>query len=975
MRDADSALFDAYLDACLEGSAPSPDTFLARHPDAGDELRAKISSMYETMLAGATEAPPFERVGEYRLLQRLDAGGMGTVYLAEQESLGRVVALKIVRPELAGDPEADRRFAREARAAAPLRHPGIVTVFGAGVEDGTRYIAMELVPGRMLSDMLAEAATRDEPLAVERVVRWGARLARALDYAHGRGVVHRDVKPQNIRITPDDQPLLLDFGIALELGGEATAVTRSFHGSPAYAAPEQVRGVRVDGRADVYALAVTLYHALTGSVPFDAPTVEGVFHRVLNEPPTAPRKLTRAVSADLETVLLKALEKRPEDRYATAAELADEFEAVLSFRPVRARPPGPARRLMQWARRRPARAVALASAVAFAALLGLLAFLASAREERERLGEARSLLAKAEIAVEAYGRERLAADQREARLATHQLELHNRYFTDEEDHRFALLEREVEDGRRRRDELYHEVLSTLRRAERLDPELDGTDAVRAALYVEKWEEARTARDPRRQAFFRHLAERHDPDDRTVEHFARSGTLRVTLDPSDAICFAFAFPEQFEVTPEGGRRLVPVPVGEPSSPPVPYGTVVLRVVKGGGGLAPGDLVLEVEGQPVEGTLFVRGEDGAHRRLEAVDDHPIRGPGDLEDALQGEGPHRLRIDGREVRADDLATLGLTALTPRRVAEAGGVTARVHDGETTREVRLPAGTTLRPTAIPLFCKPEARVGAAPRRLPVGTYLLVARAPGHEERRAGVTIAYEEERAVHLELLPTGSIPVGFVHVPAWRDKPACLIMEREVTCAEYLAFLDDPEIQARVQDGVPALVPRSMHGEWAWAREGERFVLSGAWHPQVPVMGVSHDDALAYAAWRSARDGVRYALPTEQQWNCASGCWPFRRLYPFGEVFRPKWVSSNWARRRPRPEPSLRYPIDESPYGVYATSGSAMEWLDAWYDREQTRRWLAGGAWGYARPAFFLSPGGWGSDPSQTTGTYGFRLVRAP
>jgi len=168
----------------------------------------------------------------------------------------------------------------------------------------------------------------------------------------------------------------------------------------------------------------------------------------------------------------------------------------------------------------------------------------------------------------------------------------------------------------------------------------------------------------------------------------------------------------------------------------------------------------------------------------------------------------------------------------------------------------------------------------------------------------------------------------------------------------------------------------GAWEWSLDEAGFHLAPPWTPDTPVMGVTFDDALAYARWQGGKDGNAYTLPTEQQWNRASGHWTFLRLYPFGNVFAPKWVSSNWARPRARPEPTLRYPVDESPWGIYGMSGSAMEWLDAWWDKDtKEQRWLAGGAWGYANPAVFLSPGGWGSRPDRTTGTYGFRLVRVP
>jgi len=972
----DSTLYDDYLDACLAGTARRPDEVFAEHPELEEEMRERIRALYEAWSARDRASLPFERLGDFRLLQRLDSGGMGAVFVAEQESLGRVVALKIMRPEWAGDVQAVRRFSREAQAVAQLRHPGIVTVYDAGADGDTQYLAMELVPGKMMSDILAEAARTGEVIPVDRVVRWGARLARALEYAHGRGIVHRDVKPHNIRVTPDDRPMLLDFGIAHDLTGAGQTITQSFQGSPTYAAPEQIQGGSIDPRTDVYALGVTLYQALTGAAPFEAATVEGIFHKVLTEVPTAPRRIVRSVSADLETVILKAMEKRPEARYESAGTFAEDLEAVLAFRPVRARPPRPLTRAAKWARRKPARAVAILSACVLALVIGGLAVARHAQDRRERLAEAERLRDRAVEAVAAYRTERSASETQEAELAQKRLDVNNRYFTREEDRALATLAESVQQGRRRREALFHEALTSLGRAERLDPELGGTDTIRARLYVEKWEEARTARDPMSQAFFRKQAELYDPDGAAAAPFAHAGALLLELATPETTCWLFGFREQRELVPGGGRRLVPVPVGaEEASPPAPHGATVLRVIAGAGALAEGDLVLEVLGHGVGDTLFVEGKDQPPRVLEAVDDKAIHGMADLEEALESQPPHRFRVAGEEHTGADLASLGLSALLPEALAGRGHVAARVLIGGAVRGLRLPPGLRVRLTAIPLYCTPSAHLNPGRRSLPAGVYVVVARAPGHEEARRAAVIKPDATTTLRVELAPAGTTPRGFVSVPADGRSKSFFIMEREVTCAEYLAFLEDPAIRPRITVGQRTLVPRGPLGAWAWQHDGTRFQLDKVWQPDTPVMGVSFGDALAYARWRSEQDGVRHALPTEQQWNRASGYAPFQRRYPFGNVFSPKWVSSNWARPRARPEPSFRYPIDESPYGVFATSGSAMEWLDAWWDKDtKEQRWLAGGAWGYANPALFLVPGGWGSKPDQTTGTYGFRLVRA-
>ena len=971
----DHPIFDEYLDACLEGDAQDPEAFLAAHPGLDPEVCEKIRALH--VAGGRAVEPdlPFERIGDYRLLERLDAGGMGAVYVAEQESLGRVVALKLLRPDWAGDPQAEKRFAREAKAVAQLRHRGIVTVYDAGVDGDTRYLAMEMVPGRMLSDVLAEAAMTNTPIAVDRIVRWGAGLARALDYAHGRGIVHRDIKPENIRITPDDAPMLLDFGIAVDVTGARTTVSRTFQGSPAYAAPEQIVDGEVDGRTDVYALGVTLYQALTGDVPFAAATVEGVFHRVLTEAPRAPRKFQRAVSADLETVILKAMEKRPARRYESAGGFAEDLEAILAFRPVAARPPGPVARLGKWARRRPAHAVAVGSALAFVLVLGALALLQRRAASEARASEAHDLLRKASAAVEEYRSERMASLDQEQRLGKLRSEMRNRYFSDEEVRTLRALDSDVERRNRRRGEIFHEVLSMVRRAELMLPGIPGGDATRAALFVEKYEEAKTAHDPVRQAFFRTQAELLDAEGEAVTRLAETGTLELTVEPADARAWLFTFRERREVVPGAGRRLVPVPIGPPATPPVSYGSTVLRVVRGVGPLSEGDLILRLLGHPVGETLFVRPSGGAVVRLESVDGHPVRTAADLEERVRTPGPHRFLVDGEERVGDSVVDLGLAVLRPALVAEAGGVEAEAFIDGTLQSLRLPRGLVTRRTATPLLHTPEARVVGTIRNLPVGHYLVVARAPGHEEARAYVQIAPGKSFERHLRLHPIGSTPPGFIRIPETRHGPSFLIQEREVICEEYLAFLNDPVVASTITDGARKLVPRGPLGDWLFEREAGRFITGEGWTPDTAVMGLSFHDARAYVAWRSKRDGLPYRLPKEDEWNRASGHWPFARAYVFGHAFFPKYVSSNWARAYARPEPWHRYPVDESPYGVYATSGGAMEWIDAWWGKDRDLRWLAGGAWGYADPALFRSPGGWGNKPEMVTGTYGFRLALDP
>ena len=365
---------DAYVDQLLRGAAPPLEAWIAEHPEVGPLERAKLEKLARTF--GGARAPtsnanelPFERLGGYRLLEKLGAGGMGIVYRAEDERLGRPVALKVLRPELASSADARARFEREARAVAKLFHPNIVTVYEAGRANDVAYLAMELVRGASLDELFSAARRAHRHPSVEELVRWTRDVARALAAAHAVGVVHRDVKPSNVRVTPEGRALLLDFGLALDADSKSLSRTGELHGTLYYVSPEQVAGgkERVDHRTDVWSLGVTLYEGLTGRVPFEGETSQEVLYRILSAEPVAPRALVPSLSRDLETVVLAALEKDRTRRYASAAAFADDLDAVLEHRPVSARPTGALTRAWKWTRREPG----LATAGVLAALIAV----------------------------------------------------------------------------------------------------------------------------------------------------------------------------------------------------------------------------------------------------------------------------------------------------------------------------------------------------------------------------------------------------------------------------------------------------------------------------------------------------------------------------------------------------------------------------------------------------------------------------
>ncbi|MEA2470724.1 MAG: hypothetical protein QOE38_1723, partial [Thermoleophilaceae bacterium] len=261
-------------------------------------------------------------VAGYRVEAVAGRGGMGVVYLARQIALDRPVALKLIAPDLARDEAFRARFSRESRIAASLDHPNVIPVYEAGEDGDQLFIAMRFVDGTDLSKMLAAADALDPALAAELV----AQAASALDAAHARGLVHRDVKPANLLVAgdPSSRPhvYLTDFGLARR-DGSSTAITTTgqWMGTPDYAAPEQIDGYELDARTDVYALGCVLFEALAGTPPFgDRPRMaKAAAH--LHEPPPTLRSRRPTVPLAFEPVVARALAKRPEDRYASAGEL------------------------------------------------------------------------------------------------------------------------------------------------------------------------------------------------------------------------------------------------------------------------------------------------------------------------------------------------------------------------------------------------------------------------------------------------------------------------------------------------------------------------------------------------------------------------------------------------------------------------------------------------------------------------------
>jgi serine/threonine protein kinase len=450
-------LMKAYQAELDSGSRPDRARYLDRHPELagvvadcldGLDLLHRGAKALTTPGAPAprldTGLAPGDRVGEFEIVREVGRGGMGVVYEALQPSLSRRVALKVLPAALAADRNRLRRFTVEAQAAAAVAHPHIVPVYAVGEDRGVNYYAMRLVDGSPLDSLAAGVALLRSGKAADAqppadplpsgdpvpppgvlidLARWsrpeyhravsrlGATVARALDHAHQNAVVHRDVKPANLLLGRDGHAWVTDFGLAQFAAGRDATQTGAAVGTLRYMSPEQASGDRrrLDHRTDVYSLAATLYELLTGRAAFPTEEPITLLWQIAHEDPPAPRSVDPGIPGDLETALLKALAKDPRDRYATAAEFADDLDRFLAGEPILARRPSAWDRAKRWAGRHPA---AVATALVSLVVVGIASAVATAVVAAEH-AETRKAYTAAEALAKA---ERDRADEAERRF-------------------------------------------------------------------------------------------------------------------------------------------------------------------------------------------------------------------------------------------------------------------------------------------------------------------------------------------------------------------------------------------------------------------------------------------------------------------------------------------------------------------------------------------------------------------------------
>jgi tetratricopeptide (TPR) repeat protein len=379
---------DEFVERHKRGEQPDAEEYAARYPHWAEVIRKVLAALPLIRLPGVEVEGLAGRLGDYRILREVGRGGMGVVYEAEQLSLGRRVALKVLPLASAMSARQLQRFHNEAQAAALLHHPNIVPVHAVGCEGGVHFYAMQFIDGRTLAEVIAELRCHQRgPAAFEEVARLGVQVALALEHAHQEGIIHRDIKPGNLLLDQRGNLWITDFGLARLHNDTSLTLSGDLMGTLRYMSPEQALGhpAAVDHRTDVYALGATLYELVSLCPVFDGRDRQELLRQIAEEEPRPPRRLNKTVPTELETIVLKALAKDPTQRYATARELAGDLERFLRDEPVLARRPTLLQRWRRWARRHRAVvwSIVAGKLVTLAVLAGSVGWVARDKEAQQ----------------------------------------------------------------------------------------------------------------------------------------------------------------------------------------------------------------------------------------------------------------------------------------------------------------------------------------------------------------------------------------------------------------------------------------------------------------------------------------------------------------------------------------------------------------------------------------------------------------
>ncbi len=854
---------------------------------------------------------PGKVLGRYKIIRQIGRGGMGIVYEAVDSVLKRKVALKVLREDMV-DAAIAKRLEREALTAARLKHPHIVTLYESGVIEGVRFLAMELVQGASLRDWLVAGN-----ISLERKVEILEEVARAVDYAHSRGVVHRDLKPGNIMLDEEARPMIMDFGLA-RLLDDVTNMSRkgAMVGTPGYMAPEQITGSgSVDGRTDIYALGVMMYELLASRMPFDGTSAPEICRKIIETDPLPIAGLSR----ELEAIRCKAMARDRVGRYTTAGELADELRRYREGEPVLVCPPT----LFQSIRRTFRRHRVASTAIAALFLAGLLGtgffFWFEDQQKKSRAGE---LFQKAEDADRSCQEIQGRLEVLEASIQVAEAGL----LPGSPEEKRA----EIRKMKEERKSLHSELLQTITRipgyyVAALAYDEDAGDKLlefqtkRLSVFFVWWEAVQ--RKSRAEEL---LVKAADAGLDYEKVRLRLSELETAVRKAEAKLMPLSSKEEKEAfwKLEGERKDLQSELYRMEARIIGFHVAALAYDED----AARDL-LEFQWK----LLLQAQSDGNQSSVEKYQES-IRQM--AKDRNLVEWIQRLDSGGRE-ELDSTPRADSADLYRFEENEFG-----LRDPvEVERGLFLP-------------CRKDT--------MKPGSYLFVLHKKGFSDVRLPVRVGLGTEWKSNVRLLTAKQVGEGFVYIPGGpfisgdpaahlsvprRPSvfvPGFLIGRYEVTRAEYREFLNDLvrtgrhnlahfHLSKEVIENGKSYPQIFKHDHQA---ESDFYIIDGV-DPMAPITSIRWDSANAYALWLSKKRGEEYRLPEGLEWEKA-GRGVDGRSFPWGELFDWSFMNGYYTREVFGLKAVGSYPKDCSPYGLFDMAGNASEWTqDLFHLREKKDR----------------------------------------